>query len=201
MKRTVTITLALLLLVLTAGCGKNAADPKASPAAASGQSGTGSTVGSNATGATGSTGTAAATPAAGNQKKTYQPVTLGPLKVGEAAQVGPLKVTPTETAWITKGAPQGYAYILVNMSIADADSDDYTINVTDHFNMAMPDTKKAPYNMQATGQKSPRLQGAVSKGQTVTGWMGFLTKATKGKYTFTFKHPDYGTATWEFDIN
>ncbi len=184
-KKSLALVLALLLMVVAAGCGKNA------PAEGTG----GGTAAQS--GAAGSTdgGTEAQTP-------TYEKVDLGPFKLGETAEVGPVAITFNEVGRIDSGAgiPPGYLFVLVNVTVKNNGEAPYTINVTEQFKVGTPEGKDARYNIMASGQRSPRLQGTITKGKEMTGWMGFLAKLGDGTYQLKFSHPDYGTAYWEFEL-
>lgn len=210
MSKRLTLLAVAVLLVFAAGCGKNADDPGAKGNTTGGNQTTGSNTNTNSNSTTGgkidSSGTQTGTqPTGSTDTKTEQPAAkanLGPLKVGEAAKIGPLTVTLTEFAVFDKaaGLPPGYVHFVANVSIANAAKEQYTINVTDHLKMETPEGKKAPFNLQALANKNPRLQGTVETGGNTAGWLGYLTKRVAGNYKFMFIHPDYGQATWEFPL-
>jgi hypothetical protein len=200
---------AAALLVVVAGCGKNAGEePKAGAASPSGTNpSAASTDKKEATGT--STGAAANnTPAQQTQQpkqeapKTFEKVNVGPLKPGESAKIGPLTVTLKQTGVVDKatGLPQGYIHLMTELTIRNEAAEPYTINVTDHFKLDTPEGKKAPYNIQATANRTPRLQGTVEQGKEISGWIGYLAKKVPGKYKYQFIHPDWGTVTWEFAV-
>lgn len=137
-----------------------------------------------------------------NSQQTAEKVNLGPLKAGEAAKLGPLTVTLNQVNVVDKaaGLPPGYIHLMTEVTVVNDGSAVYTANITDHFKTETPEGKKAPYNVQATANRSPRLQGTLKTGENVTGWIGYLAKRVNGNYKFMFIHPDYGQATWEFPL-
>jgi|GEM_PF-2089461 len=218
------VTVTLLLLVT--GCGKYADEGANSQSAAGGNS-TSSTSSSNNTGAgstspstsstsvggggsssnstggsTGGTTTAGAGQTNQQQEPVYEKVNLTGLKPGDSAKVGPITVTLKQTNVVTNGAglPPGYVHLMTEIDVTNEGSDLYTINMTDHFKLETPEGKKAPYNVTATANRSPRLQGSLEQGKSATGWIGYLSKSVAGNYKYSFIHPDYGQATWEFAI-
>lgn len=210
-KKLLSLLAIVVLLAFAAGCGKNAGEePKGGNSASnstgatggkseSNSSGTGAGSNSSGTG----TGTSTTTPTTPKEeKKTYEKVTLGPLKAGESAKIGPLTVTLKQVNVVDKaaGLPQGYVHLMTELVIANEDSPPYTVNITDHYKLETPEGKKAPYNVQATANRTPRLQGTLEKGQSVTGWIGYLSKRVAGSYKYMFIHPDYGEVTWTFSI-
>lgn len=194
-RRLLTAFAAALLLLVLAGCGKNALPDGAA-------SGTGSAGQAPSSGEAGGTGETAGGSESGQAAEPNVSVQVGPLQVGEAAQVGPLVVTlrTVEAIRQAAGLPDGYVYLMADLHIRNEGSAAYTINVTEHFRATTPEDKRAPYNMQASGQRSPRLQGTLDPGQSTEGWLGHLAKAMDGTYTYQFVHPTYGEATWEFPL-
>ncbi len=200
------IGLAALLLVLAlAGCGKNAAEPGAAPASSSG-SGSGSSASSGTNPGTGSTSTnttGASNPAADAPKKpTYEKVSLKGLKPGSEAKVGPLTVKLEEINVVSKapGLPAGYAYLLARVTVNNAGDVDYTINTSDHLKLLAPGGTVSRVNAQASAQRNPKLQGTLQKGDSATGWLGYLVKVGDGDFQYTFTHTDWGDAAWEFPL-
>lgn len=211
----ITTTLFLAALVALTGCGKNAIEePKGggttstgSPAPAASNSNTPSSStanpAANTTSNSGTTTAANPTPAPNTPAPAaYEKVTLGPLKVGEQAKLGPLSVTLIKTNVISDaaGIPPGYVYFLAELEIKNDGKDLYTINMTDHFKVETPEGKKAPYNVQATAYGNPRLQGSLEQGKSAIGWIGYLAKRVDGVYKYNFIHPDWGEATWDFGL-
>jgi len=187
---------AALLLAVLAGCGKNAG-PAGSPSGTGGgapSAGSGTSTGASADAGGGS-------PSDG-QPGEATPVQVGPLQVGETANVGPMAVTLREVEVIREaaGIPSGYVYLMADLHVSNEGAEVYTINVTEHFRATTPEDKRAPYNMQAAGQRSPRLQGTLDPGQGAEGWLGHLAKEMDGTYKYQFIHPTYGEATWEFSL-
>lgn len=180
---------AVLLAVVAAGCGKHADE-------------TGP--GAPASGASGSTGTAGGgqdTPSnGGTAPEPAEKVQLGPLAVGDTAEVGPLTVTVSKIEAVDQAPAPGYTYVLVELTVENSGAAAYTVNPTEQHKVQTPEEKNAPYNLQATAVRSPRLQGTLKQGESVTGWLGFLAKKMEGTYTYTFTHPDYGEAVWEFSL-
>ncbi|HYF95789.1 MAG TPA: DUF4352 domain-containing protein [Symbiobacteriaceae bacterium] len=205
-KKRIALSLAVLLMLLAVGCGKKAIEgevttpppaDKATPAA-------------NATTTTPSTNNPSA-PAqeepkqsffAPEPKPAYEKVNLGPLKVATPAQVGPLTVTLAEMSAVTKapGLPPNYVYLVMRASVKNNGKEEYTINSSDHFKMETPEGKVMPFNIQATAQRNPRLQGTIVAGGAMEGWLGYLVKNQPGAFKYRFIHPDYGSAFWEFSI-
>lgn len=190
------------MLVLAVGCGKSAGEPGKNTGV--------SAPAANNQGTTPSTGTSTTTPttptAGKDQPKaaepTYEKVTLGPLKMGDTAKVGPLSVTVKEMSVIEKatGLPPNYAFVVMNLTIKNDGKDGYTINATDHFKMETPEAKIMTLSPNATGQKSPRLQGTIEGGGTASGWLGYMVKIQPNNFKYRYNHPDWGTAHWEFAI-
>lgn len=218
MKRKALLIAAAMLLVFMAGCGKNAGEQPKSPAQNSGTPSSTSTSGGTtaATGANSSSNAASNTPSntsggtnsataptqGTNVQQPMEKVNLGPLKPGEAAAVGPLTVTLKQTTIASgaAGVPPGYVYLLAEIEVKNGDKEHYTLNITDHFKVETPEGKKAPYNVQATAYGDPRLQGSIEPGKSITGWIGYLAKKVDGTYKYSFIHPDWGEATWEFGL-
>jgi len=200
-KNRIAILLAATLLLLIAGCGKNAPEPGAAPQASKGATPSDTTGGTSTGATTGSGNTGTTTTPSTPQKKTYTKVNLGPLKKTETAKVGPLSVTVSEVAVTrqTTGLPAGYAYVSVMVKIANED-ELYTINTTDHFRMETPQARVSKINVQAQSLRNPKLTGSLDKGASASGWLGFLVKISDGNYKFAFTHPDYGEAVWEFPL-
>ncbi|MFZ5813904.1 MAG: DUF4352 domain-containing protein [Bacillota bacterium] len=210
--------LALLLaalMILAVGCGKNAPDPNAVPAAggssqgsgSSGSSGSGSTV-SNPSGSSSSNSSGSNSAGTGSNtsgQKEQQPsapaekVKLGPLKVGETAKVHVFEVTLHEVGLVTKagGLPPGYGYMLIRFTVKNGSNGQYAINVTDHFKLMQPDGKPGRYNISATAQRNPKLGGTLAPGDSGSGWAGYLIKLGSGTFKLTYTHPDFGEAVWE----
>jgi hypothetical protein len=201
------------LLLLASGCGKNAPVPgsTAPPTSSSSGGGPSSSGGSSTpTGAGSNPGTTGTAPAASggqstgpaNQPQQCNKVNAGPLKKGDNAKVCAVSVKLKDVAVITgsAGLPPGYAYVVVDLDVKNDGTAEYTINVTDHFKLTAPDGKNRQFNVQATAQRNPRLQGAIKQGEAQSGWLGYLVKLDPGTFTFAFTHPDYGSATWEVPI-
>ncbi|MFZ5822871.1 MAG: DUF4352 domain-containing protein [Bacillota bacterium] len=216
MRKRLSLFALAVLLVFAAGCGKYADEAPKGDSSASNTQSTGSNTNTD-TGSKGSSssGTSSTTNTGGQSgntttapaKKAPDPlpvekVKLGPLKIGEPATVGPITVTLIEMAVFTKGAglPPNYVHAVAHLKVEYNGTDKYTINVTDHMKMETPEGKKAPFNLQATAHKDPRLQGTVERGKFIEGWLGYLTKRVAGQYKYMFIHPDFGEATWEFSI-
>lgn len=216
MRKRLSLLALAVLLVFAAGCGKYADDEPKGGATASNNQTTGSNnteTGSKSNSSGGGTNTAtntgsqtnSTTPAPATGKKVADPLPaekakVGPLKLGEAAQIGPITVTLIEMAIFDKaaGLPPGYVHAVAHVKVDYNGTDKYTINVTDHMKMETPEGKKAPFNLQATANKDPRLQGTVERGKSSEGWLGYLTKRVPGTYKYLFIHPDFGEASWEF---
>lgn len=208
-RKSLAIGLAALLVITATGCGKNAVEPGSVPTGASTNSGaksgsnepSGSSTTSSGNNDSGST-TSSSGPGAPSAPQAGQMAKVGPLARGETAQVGPISVTLSEVEVVTQavGLPEGYAYVLVDLTIRNDGSASYTINTADHTKMTSPDGKNRNINVQAMGQRSPRLQGTLDKGETQAGWLGYLVKYEAGNFTLLYTHPDYGEATWEFHI-
>lgn len=211
-----TLLAAALLLFVIAGCGKNAGTETNTATGGSGSAGGsattgGSTGGSSSGSNSGSSGGSSAgsqTPnpggsqAGGGSSAPSGPVSVGPLNLGESAQVGPLTVTVRKVDIVAEaqGMPPGYVYALPEIEVKNGGDKAYTINTTEHFRMETPEGKKAPYNMQAAGHRDPKLSGTVDPGQSSSGFMAHLAKKVDGTYKYQFVHPDYGDATWEFGL-
>lgn len=213
---------AAALLVFVAGCGKNADEPgsnsgnSASNSSSSSNSNSNSSSNSNSnssnTSSSNNTNSSSSnnssnsnntsTPPKTEEKKGYEKVTVGPLKAGETAKVGPLSITLKQTNVVDKaaGLPAGYIHLMTELVVHNEAAAPYTLNITDHFKLETPEGKKAPYNIQATANRTPRLQGTVEQNKETTGWIGYLSKRVAGKYKYQFTHPDFGQATWEFAI-
>lgn len=201
MKKRIAFLLAATLLVLVGGCGKNAAEPGAAPKSSQGSTST--TTGGTTTATTPGSGSSstATTTTTTPQKKTYSKVSLGPLKKGETARVGPISITLSDVALTRQatGLPAGYAYVSMMITVAN-EAELYTINTTDHFRVETPLARVYKVNVQAMALRNPKLQGSVDKGANTSGWLGFLVKLMDGNYKFVFSHPDYGDATWEIAL-
>lgn len=190
------------VMVMAVGCGKSAPEPgKNTGVSAPAANNTKGTTPSN------NSSTTPTTPAAGKDQPkaaepVYEKVTLGPLKMGETAKVGPLSVTVKEFASVEKaaGLPPNYAFVVLNLTIKNDGKDNYTINATDHFKMETPEAKIMTLSPNATAQKSPRLQGTIEAGGTASGWLGYMVKIQPGNFKYRYVHPDWGTAHWEFAI-
>lgn len=217
MRKRLSLLALAVLLVFAAGCGKYADDgPKGGATTSNNQSTDSNNTTSSNSDTSGSSGSGSgSTTATGSQVATTPPPSkkapdplpaekakVGPLKMGEEAKVGPITVTLTEMAVFDKGAglPPGYVHAVAHLKIAYNGTDKYTINVTDHLKMETPEGKRAPFNLQATANREPRLQGTVERGGSADGWLGYLTKRVQGTYKFMFIHPDFGEATWEFSL-
>lgn len=206
-KKGLALALAALLMVLAAGCGKSAGDPNAPQTNTAASNGSSSSSGSSS-GSGNSSGTVTQPPQqsffAPEPTKTapVEKANLGPLQLAAPAKVGPLTVTVTEKAVVTKapGLPPNYAYVVMNVTVKNDSKDDYTINTADHFKLETPEAKPMPLNVQASAQRNPRLQGTLEPGSTKQGWLGYLVKVQGGTFKYKFTHPDYGDAYWEFAI-
>lgn len=202
MMKRIAIALAALLLLLTAGCGKNAPDASGATANNPTQSTTSpSGSGSNNSNVPASAANNSALPIV--KKETQAPVekvTLGPLAVGALAKVGLMDYKLEELAVVSKagGLAPGYVYLVTKLTITNNTKDPFTINTSDHIKLEAPDGKIARYNVSATAQRNPRLQGTLQPGESQTGWLGYMIKVQEGKYKMTFTHPDFGQATYEF---
>lgn len=200
------------LLLLASGCGKNAPVPgpaaPANPSSGGGQNASGGSSPTTGSGSNpGTIGTAPAnsggqSAAPANQPQQCDKANIGPLKKGDTAKACAVSVTLKEVAVIAgaSGLPPGYAYVVVNLDVKNEGTEEYTINVTDHFKLIAPDGKNRQFSVQATAQRNPRLQGTLKQGEAQTGWFGYLVKLDPGTFKFTFTHPDYGNATWELSI-
>lgn len=157
---------------------------------------TGSGTGSTGTGTGSGSNSAAAKP-------IFVPVSLANLGVNETANLGPISYTVTAT-WLVKQAPafpQGYGFVLVEIHIKNEGKERYSINSVEHFVLTDKDGKNYKLNAQASGQRSPRLQGILEGGQELQGWLGYLLKVYHGDYTLTIKpSPDWGEATYNFQL-
>lgn len=202
MKKQLALTLALVTL-LAVGCGKNAEPEPAKNPGAPAPSGSNPSGGSNS--GSGSTPTAPSTGGSNNpllppapEKPKFEKVTLGPLKMGDLAKIGPLDVTLVERNVVTKaaGLPPGYAYVVMKLKIKNNGELPYTINTTDHLKFVMPDGKKLNVFPNATAQRSPRLQGTLNQGQETEGWLGYLVKPGPGEFKYYFLNQDWGDAHW-----
>ena len=204
---------AALLAVLVAGCGKYAdqtgpnrtdSSPSSSagsaggnqPATGGGGDGGGDAVGNAAGGAAGD----GAGPGGGGGAEPAGKVQLGPLAVGESAQVGPLTVTMHRAETVDQAPAPGYTYLLIEVTVENGGSAPYTVNPTEQHKVQTPEEKNAPYNLQATALRTPKFQGTLRQGESGSGWLGFLAKKLEGTYTYTFTHPEHGEATWEFTL-
>jgi hypothetical protein len=209
MKKMMVLSLALLLLAV-AGCGKNATPggnqgggvntPQAANPSGGGSNGTttpGPSAGGNSTG--NSTGT---TPPSQTQTPKYEKKDVGPLKVGEVAKVGPLEVKIANIIVKRKapGLPPNttLAYVLVLINIKNTGTDDYPINLAEHFKFWNVEGKSYGFNTPATNTEQQRLTGTVKAGASVEGYLGYMAKMIPGTNKFVFQHPDWGTATWEY---
>jgi len=209
--------LAAVLALTVAGCGKNAVETTPGAAGSSGSSTSGSsTSGSSTTGAGGSGGSnatggggATSPGGAGGQDAAQgggiapapaEKVQLGPLAVGDTAEVGPITVTVHQVEAVDQAPAPGYTYLMVELTVQNGAEALYTVNPTEQHKLHTPEDKTAPYNLQATATRSPKLQGSLRQGESASGWLGFLAKRMDGTYKYTFIHPDYGEATWEFTI-
>lgn len=210
MKKQLIIALAALLL-LAAGCGKNAPDPNAPRSPGSGSSNSGgnnNSGGSNNSGggnnqSGGSNNSGGGNNQSGGSGAPVQPtgpVKLGPLKAGEAGKLGDLELTVKSVEVITTaaGLPPGYVFVLLNLRFTNT-GPDYPINFTNHLRFMTPEGKKINTSAQATGQRSPRLGGTVTKAEAVEGYLGYLTKNVPGTFQFIFGI-DESEATWEFTV-
>lgn len=207
-RKSLALTLVVLLVLLAAGCGKKSIEREANNQPTQQQQNQQTQTGNTTTPSqsTGTTNTQQQPPAqsffAPEPKPAYQKVSLGPLKVGAVAKVGPLSVTVEEKAVVDKapGLPPGYFYVVMKATIKVEGKDDYTVNSSDHFKMETPEAKTMPFNIQATAQRSPRLQGTIEAGKSLQGWLGYLIKNQPGTFKYKFVHPDYGDAYWEFTL-
>lgn len=207
MKKKMLLALALVMLV-AAGCGKNA-----TPGGSSGPQGStppqgGQTVQPGQTGQSGQTGQGAQPlpgqtgPSAAPPKQEFQKVDLGPLKVGEVAKVGPLEVKIANVVKKTKApglpANSSLAFVLVLVNIKNTGTVDYPINLTEHFKFANVAAKTYVMSTAATNTEQKRLTGTVKGGETVEGYIGYMPSLTPGTNKVLFQHPDWGTAFWEW---
>lgn len=193
--------LAALLALAVAGCGKNAVETGPGGTGSS-SAGSGSSTGSGGSGAAGGTSASGSQGASGGTSAPApaESVQLGPLAVGDAAEVGPLTVTVHQVEAVDQAPAPGYTYVMVEVTVQNGGASLYTVNPTEHHKLRTPEDKSAPYNPQAVALRSPKLQGSARQGESVNGWLGYLAKRMDGTYRYTFIHPDYGEATWEFTI-
>lgn len=201
MRKSIALTLLAVLLTLVAsGCGKRAIEA---------EQGSKPVVTNPGNSNTTTPGNSNTTPEAPKESffappptPTFEKVNLGPLKLTEPAKAGPLTVTVDEKVVINKaaGLPPNYVHLVMKITVKNEGKDDYTINTTEHFKMETPEGKTMLVNIQATAQRSPRLQGTLQSGQTQTGWLGYLIKNQPGNFKYKFTHPDYGDAYWEFGL-
>lgn len=170
-----TIWLLVVLMLLLSGCGKNAPEPVAP--------------GQETDGAPGAVPTG--------------PVDLGPLKLGDLAEVGLIHYRVDGVEWVseTAGLPAGFVYALVHFTVKNESTVNYTINVTDHLRFESPEQKRSSLSTQASALRTPRLQGTLAPGEEKEGYLGFMVKPLEGRYTLAFTHSDYGKAVWEFTFD
>jgi hypothetical protein len=205
-----------LLLVLAAGCGKYADENNGGKAASNSGTSTSTNSGNNTSNSSINTGTntsnsSSTTNTSNNTnttkastKPTFEKVNLGPLQKGQEAKVGPLTIKVEDFNLVDKGAglPPGgtFVFLLMKVTVTNAGPDPYTVNVGDNFKMDAPDGKRANWNVQASATRTPRLEGTIDKGETKTGWLGYLVKKQPGTFKYTFTHMDWGDAYWTFTI-
>lgn len=209
-RKILTLAAVTLLLVFVAGCGKNATEGNApapgntaqTPANSAPSNSNNNTSSSSQTTNNNNSSSATQTQPKQDAPKAFEKVDVGPLKPGEPGKIGPLTVTLKQTNVVDKaaGLPQGYIHLMAEIVVSNEAAAVYTMNITDHFKLETPEAKKAPYNVQATANRSPRLQGSVEQGKSSTGWIGYLSKKVAGKYKYQFIHPEWGTVTWEFSL-
>jgi hypothetical protein len=203
MKKKMLLALALIMLV-AAGCGKNAA-PGGGPANSAPSTPQTGNAG-NTPGQTGQPGQTAqplpgqSGPSAAPPKQEFQKVDLGPLKVGDVAKIGPLevKVANIVTKKKAPGLPPNtnLAYVLVLVNIKNTGTVDYPINLTEHFKFINVEEKSYVMSAAATNTEKDRLTGTVKGGETVEGYIGYMPKLVTGTNKVLFTHPDWGTAYW-----
>lgn len=204
MKKKMVLALALVLLAV-AGCGKNATPggnqgsntPQASNPSVGGSSGNTNPSGPSSGGTSGGSTAPNQTP-----KSTYEKANLGPLKMGDVAKVGPLEVKVTNVV-VKKKAPglppnSTLVYALVMVSVKNTGTEDYVFNLTEHFKFLNAEGKTYVFNTPATNTEQQRLNGTVKPGQTSEGYIGYMVKLVAGTNKFVYVHPDWGTATWEY---
>lgn len=204
-KKTLALLLAACLMVLAVGCGKHVDERNAEKKEAASNTTSSSGTNSNTNSTTQTTEEPVKTffaPPVEEKKPEWVRVDKTGLKLGDAVKAGPLALTVLEKAAVTKaaGLPPGYVYLVMHISIKNEGKEDYTINTADHFKLETPEAKTMPYNVQATAQKSPKLQGTLQQGQSADGWLGYLVKGQPGTFKYHFIHPDYGEAVYEFAI-
>lgn len=209
MKKKMLLALALVMLVV-AGCGKNAAPngPQGStpntPATggqtppANGGSGSNTSSGGQSTAPLPGMNAPSAAP----QKQEFEKVDLGPFKAGEVAKIGPLEVTVTSFTKKTKApglpANSSLAYVLVNVSIKNTGTADYPINLSEHFKFFNVAGKSYVISVAATNTEQKRLSGTVKPGETAEGFIGYMPSLSPGTNKLVYQHPDWGTAFWEY---
>jgi hypothetical protein len=195
-----------LLVVLAAGCGKYADDPKQStstnssaPSSSSNSTPSGNSSSSSGTSSSGSSTSSNQTKQP--EKPAYEKVNLKGLKKGDTAKIGPVTVVLEDIHIINKanGLAPGYIYILVKLNVSN-EGDSYTINTTDYIKLESPAGKRVNYSVPATTNREPKLTGTVDKGQKQSGWVGFMTKPMAGNFKLTIIHPEWGDATYEFAV-
>jgi hypothetical protein len=202
--------LAALLALAAAGCGKYADQSGPGGTTASGSGASGSTSSGSGASGSSSSGSGASTSGGGSGGQgasggsaapaPAEKAQLGPLAVGDTAEVGLLTVTVHQVETVDEAPAPGYTYVLIDVTVQNNGAAAYTVNPTEQHKLTTPEEKNAPYNLQATSYRTPRLNGTFRQGESGQGWLGFLAKRMDGTYRYTFIHPEYGEATWEFTI-
>lgn len=171
----------ILMLLLVAGCGGGSkggvTTPGVDPAPAAGGGGSG------------------APPA---PKQEY--VKVGPLKANQPGVMGPVIVTVGQMEGRAAGMTiPGFDYFLVEVTIENKTSAAININPLNIFQMEQPDGQKLTLNANAMTAAPVRLGDQVQPGQSIKGWVGFLTKLSDGMYKLHVRFPDHGEAIFEFE--
>lgn len=122
-----------------------------------------------------------------------------PLGLQETGQVGGLQITLNQVETLDEGPglSAGYEYVLINLTVRNEGAAAFTMN-SQQFSLTTAPGDRAPYNPQATMQRSPQFRGTLLPGEEMQGWLGFMAAAESGPYSLTFKHASSGSATWQF---